>query len=208
MENSETMMTGSAESAMAPDGAKGKEMVLAWLNDALAMENALAAVLQHRIKDAKDFPAVEKADREHLAQTLNHADLVKQCIARLGAKPSTAKSLFGTVFGMMQAPMTGMFKDEVVKNCLIDHAAEQFEVASYAALVAAATEIGDMETAAVCAKILIEDEEMARTIMRLLPEVVAAHAGTIDQVSAGQAASGEQMGQPSAPQPNPVQADS
>ncbi len=208
METSETMTTGGTESVMSQDGAKGKELVLAWLNDALAMENALAAVLQHRIKDAKDYPAVEKADREHLAETLNHADLVKQCIARLGAKPSTAKSLFGTVFGMMQAPMTGVFKDEIVKNCLMDYAAEQFEVASYAALVAAATEIGDMETAAVCAKILKEDEEMARTIMLLLPEVVAAHVGTIDQVSAGRAESGEQMGQPSEPQPNPVTADS
>jgi hypothetical protein len=28
-------------------------LVVAWLNDALAMENALAVVLRHRIKDAK-----------------------------------------------------------------------------------------------------------------------------------------------------------
>lgn len=176
-------------------------LVIAWLNDALAMENALAVVLQHRIKDAKGFPAVEQLDRQHLAETLEHAARVKQCIARLGAKPSTVKSLFGTIFGAMQAPMTGLAKDEVVKNCLVDHAAEQFEVASYAALIAAANEIGDTETATICEQNRREDEAMAAKLMAGLPAVVAAHMGTLDAFPAGRAASGEQLGQPAAPAP-------
>jgi len=203
----ETSNGASGSGAVMTKSAKprsSQDLVLAWLNDALAMENALAAVLQHRIKDAKDFPAVQKADREHLSETLHHADLVKQNIARLGSKPSTAKSLFGTVFGLMQAPMTGLYKDEVVKNCLIDHAAEQFEVASYTALIDAANAIGDIETAAMCEQIRAEDEAMAERILSLLPEVIEAHLGLIDQVSAGRAASGEQIGQPRAAQPNPV----
>jgi ferritin-like metal-binding protein YciE len=175
-------------------------LVIAWLNDALAMENALAAVLQHRIKDAKGFPAVEAMDRKHLAETLEHADRVKRCLARLGTKPSTAKSVFGTIFGAMQAPMTGLAKDEAVKNCLVDHAAEQFEVASYAALIAAANEIGDTETAAVCEQNMREDEAMAARIMAGLPAVVAAHLGTLASFPAGRAA-GDMIGQPQAPLP-------
>ncbi len=176
----------------------GKAMVLAWLNDALAMENALAVVLKHRISDAKGYPAVETMDRQHLAQTLNHAELVKQCIARLGAKPSTAKSLFGTIFGAVQAPMTGLADDEVVKNCLVDHAAEQFEVASYAALIAAAHEIGDEEIARICTQNMQEDQAMADRIMAGLPAVVAAHLGQVAEFPAGRAASGELIGQPQA----------
>ena len=153
----------------------GNELIVSWLDDALAMENALAVVLKHRISDAKDFPAVEEMDRQHLAETLNHAELVKQCIARLGAKPSTAKSLFGTIFGAVQAPMTGLARDEVVKNCLVDHAAEQFEVASYAALIAAANEVGDAETASFCERIMAEDQAMADRILQGLPAVVGAH---------------------------------
>jgi ferritin-like metal-binding protein YciE len=177
------------------------ELVLAWLNDALAMENALAAVLQHRIKDAEGFPAIEEMDRRHLAETLEHADRVKRCIARFGEKPSTVKSLFGTVFGAMQAPMTGLAKDEVIKNCLVDHAAEQFEVASYTALIAAANEIGDTETAEICKQNRREDEAMAARIMAGIPDVVAAHLGTFDAFPAGRAGSGELMGQPAAPAP-------
>jgi len=91
---------------------------------------------------------------------------------RIGATPSKAKSLMGTVFGAMQAPMTGMARDEIVKNFLVDHAAEQFEVASYRALVAAAREIGDEETALICEEILREDEAMAAWIMDNLPRIV------------------------------------
>jgi ferritin-like metal-binding protein YciE len=179
------------------DQRNGNDLVLAWLNDALAMENALAVVLKHRISDAKGFPAVEEMDRQHLAETLNHAELVKQCIARLGSKPSTVKSLFGTIFGAVQAPMTGLAKDEVVKNCLVDHVAEQFEVASYAALIAAANDIGDDEIARICEQNMREDEAMAARIMAVLPDVVAAHIGTLaGQFPAGRAAGGELIGQP------------
>jgi len=177
------------------------DLVLAWLNDALAMENALAVVLKHRIADAKGFPAVEQMDRQHLAETLEHANRVKQCIARLGSKPSTVKSMVGTIFGTVQAPMTGLAKDEVVKNCLVDHAAEQFEVASYAALIAAANEIGDTKTAEICEQNMREDQAMAERIMAGLPAVVAAHLGTLTEFPAGRAASGELMGQPAAPAP-------
>ena len=134
----------------------------------------------------------------HLAETLEHAERVKRCIARLGAKPSTAKSLFGTIFAVVQAPMTGLTRDEVVKNCLVDHAAEQFEVASYAALIAAANEVGDEETASICRQNMEEDQAMADRIMAGLPAVVAAHMGRLTEFPAGRAASGELMGQPQA----------
>ena len=40
--------------------------------------------------------------------------------------------------GAVQAPITGLAKDEVVKNFFVKYTAEQFEVASYAALIDAA----------------------------------------------------------------------
>jgi ferritin-like metal-binding protein YciE len=200
---STTPSTGQHSTSLETD--PRKQRLLAWLNDALAMENALAAVLRHRIRDAKGFPEIEEMDRQHLSETLNHADLVKQCIARLGAKPSMAKSIFGTVFGMVQAPMTGFAKDQQVKNCLIDHATEQFEVASYQALIVAANEVDDTETAATCERIMAEDQAMADRILAGLPTAVAAHlasaaaGGTADSATArgGQAAPGGQdFGQP------------
>jgi ferritin-like metal-binding protein YciE len=149
-----------------------KDLVVAWLDDAYAMENALIRVLEHRIKDAKAYPWVRERDERHFEETRRHADLVRGCIERLGAQPSAAKSIMGNVFGAVQAPMTGMARDEIVKNFLVDHAAEQFEVASYRALVAAAQEVGDEETAAVCERILLEDQAMANWILEHLPRIV------------------------------------
>lgn len=151
---------------------ESKDIVIAWLNDAHAMENALIQVLEHRIKDAKDYPAVQAMDEQHLEETRRHAELVEGCITRLGGSVSNVKSILGTVFGAIQAPMTGMYRDEIVKNCLVDYAAENFEVASYRALIQAATAVGDQETVAVCERILAEDQAMADRILQALPMVV------------------------------------
>jgi ferritin-like metal-binding protein YciE len=152
-----------------------KELTIAWLNDAHAMELALIKVLEHRIEDAKEFPAIQAMDEQHLEETKRHAELVKGCIERLGERPSTAKSIMGTMFGAMQAPMTGLARDEIVKNCLVDYAAENFEVASYRALIDAASEAGDQETVRVCEQILREDQAMADRIFQGLPAVVREH---------------------------------
>ncbi len=151
---------------------KPDDLVVAWLNDALGMENALIQVLEHRVDDAKDYPSVQAMDRQHLEETRRHAELVRGCIERLGESPSAVKSGVGTVFGTLQAPLTGLARDEIVKNCLTDFAAENFEVASYRALIVAALEVDDQETAAVCEQIMREDQAMAERIIQALPSVV------------------------------------
>ncbi len=155
--------------------ASSNERVIAWLNDAYAMEKALVQVLEHRIKDARDFPNVQQMDEQHLEETRRHVELVGQCIERLGEQPSSVKSIIGTAFGAMQAPMTGLAEDEVVKNCLVDYAAEQFEVISYQALIEAASQIGDTQTVQVCEQIMREDQAMAERIVAALPTVISAH---------------------------------
>ena len=151
-----------------------KDLVIAWLNDAHAMENALVQVLEHRVKDAKDYPLVQAMDQQHLQETRAHAEQVKGCIDRLGGNVSAVKSMTGTLFGAMQAPMTGLARDEMVKNALVDFAAENFEVASYQALIVAATEIGDVETASICEQLMREDQAMADRIQQSLPGIVSA----------------------------------
>lgn len=180
----------------------GNKLIVAWLNDAYAMENALVQVLEHRIKDAEGFPELQTMERQHLEETRRHAELVKQCITRLGENPSTAKSLFGTLYGAIQAPMTGFARDEMVKNCLVDHSAERFEVASYTALIEAANQIGDTETARACEQNMREDEAMAARIMQALPMVVRTQVSKETGAPAGRAAAGEQMIPPEMTQPD------
>src|SRR5437763_2631934 len=150
----------------------GKDLLIAWLNDAHGMENALIQILEHQIKDAKDYPQVQPKLEQHLEQTRGHAQMVKDCIEALGGKTSTVKTGMASLFGQMQALSTGAAKDEMVKNALADYAAENFEVASYTALIGAAQALGDQQTATVCQQILQEDQAMANWLQQNLPTLV------------------------------------
>jgi ferritin-like metal-binding protein YciE len=150
----------------------GKDLLISWLNDAHGMENALIQILEHQTKDAKDYPQVQAKLEQHLEQTRRHADLVKGCVESLGSRTSAVKSGMATLFGQMQALSTGAAKDEMIKIALADYAAENFEVASYSALVQAAQELGETQTANICQQILQEDEAMAHWIHQQLPSLV------------------------------------
>jgi ferritin-like metal-binding protein YciE len=149
-----------------------KDLLISWLNDAHGMENALIKVLEHQVKDAQDFPHVQAKLEQHLEQTRRHAELVKGCIEALGSKTSTIKAGMATLFGQFQAVSTGPAKDEMVKNALADYAAENFEIASYTALIRAAEDLNEQKTVAVCQQIRQEEEEMASWIQQNLPTLV------------------------------------
>jgi ferritin-like metal-binding protein YciE len=148
------------------------DLLIAWLNDAYGMENSLIQILEHQVKDAKDYPQVQAKLQQHLDQTHRHADLVKGCVESLGEKTSAMKAGMSTLFGQMQALSTGPAKDELVKNALADYAAENFEVASYTALIQAAQQLGQQQVASVCQQILQEDQAMADWIEQNLPTLV------------------------------------
>jgi ferritin-like metal-binding protein YciE len=149
-----------------------KEHLVAWLNDAYSMENALVQTLENHADDAKNHPQMEARIRRHIEETRHHAELVESCVRRLGADTSTMKNIAGTLFGTMQGIATGMYEDELVKNALMDFAAEQFEIACYKALIVAAEDLGDHETAHICRTILRDEEEMAGFLSQNLPMIV------------------------------------
>ncbi len=148
-----------------------KDFLIKWLNDAYGMENALVEVLENHAKDAEGHPQVQNRIQEHIETTRRHADRVEECIQRLGGDTSSLKAGTAKVFGTLQGMSTGAAEDELVKNAISDYASEQFEVASYRALIAAAEELGDGETVRACQENLREDEEMARWLEEQLPTV-------------------------------------
>jgi ferritin-like metal-binding protein YciE len=148
-----------------------KDFVIKWLNDAHAMENSLIQVLENHAKDAEGHAQVQSRIQEHIETTRRHAERVEGCIERLGGDTSSMKAGMAKVSGTLQGMSTGAAEDELVKNAISDYAAEQFEVASYRSLIAAAEQLGDQETVSACRENLREDEEMARWLEQQLPAV-------------------------------------
>lgn len=150
-----------------------KQTLIAWLNDAYGMEHTTARILENRIADTKDMPQTQAVYKQHLETTKRQAERVKGCIERLGGSTSRIKTGIANITGLFQAVSTAPFGDELVKNCLADFAVEHFEYASYLALVAAAKELGDAETARVCQEIADEEEQTARWVKSQIPTVVS-----------------------------------
>jgi ferritin-like metal-binding protein YciE len=149
-----------------------EDQLLAWLNDAYAMEKALIPILENHAKDAARHPDVRKQDLKHLDETKQHAEDVRRCIEHLGEKPSATKKMIGRITGAMNSVATEPFEDEMMKNFLTDYATEHFEIACYKSLIVAAQEAGHPKIARVCREILEEEEEMAAWIERNLPMAV------------------------------------
>jgi len=149
-----------------------EEHLIAWLNDAYAMELALIPVLENHANDARRHPEIRDRNLQHLEETKRHAKEVKRCLAHLGEKPSITKKMIGKVTGAIESVSTEPFSDELMKNVIMDYAAEHFEIASYRALIAAAEEAGHPKIAKICASILEEEEAMAEWLEEHLPTAV------------------------------------
>jgi len=149
------------------------EQLIAWLNDAYAMEQGLIPVLQKHASNAQHtMPAAAARMQQHIAETNTHAARVEQCLRVLGATPSTAKSTLSQMLGTVQGITTGISRDAPVRNTLADYSAEQLEVACYRALVTAARQLGHEEIAQLCELNMREDEAMALWFRDQIPEVV------------------------------------
>lgn len=147
-------------------------MLLAWLNDAYAMELAQEEMLERFIGDFKDHRDIQKQLEIHLEETKQQAEDVKTCIKLLGGKVSKTKSVIGSITGKLQGLQTGPFKDELVKNMIMLHAGEHFEHACYMALAEGAREVGQADIVEVCERIVKEEKETADWAEKQLPQVV------------------------------------
>lgn len=154
-------------------GSKGqKDLLISWLNDAYSMENGLIPVLRDHANDFRDMVEVKSRLEHHAEETQEHANMVKGCIERLGGDVSSLKSAVGTIMGHVSGMSNKMFGDKEIKDTLSDFSSEHMEIASYKALITAAREYGDIETANICERILASEEDMASWLDDHLPKIV------------------------------------
>jgi ferritin-like metal-binding protein YciE len=74
--------------------------------------------------------------------------------------------------GAVQGMMNKLLQDTLVKDAIADFAAENFEIASYKALIQSANAIGEQKVATVCEEILRDEQEMARWLEEHLSPAV------------------------------------
>lgn len=154
---------------------KMSQCVTNLLHDAYCMEQASEMVLLHRVQERSAFPLFQMADQQHLSETRLHLQQIASCLERYGdlpaaCGPETERMLHNPV----PAPPDAS-SDQIIKNFMVDYAAEQFEIITYQALIEAAAQVGDVQTVEIAEQILRDEQRRAARISRNLPIVVAAH---------------------------------
>lgn len=147
------------------------ENYLDWLRDAHAMEQHAETMLKGMAKRLEHYPALEMRIKQHIDETLEQQRLVESVIKRYDSSSSTFKDLAGKAGAITQA-MGGMLaSDEVVKGGISGYTFENFEIASYTALIATAQAVGDVEGQRIFEQILAQEKAMAAWLLEHLPEV-------------------------------------
>ncbi len=158
-----------------PSHTNAEKPVVEWLRDAYAMETAQMKVLEAHARDAKSHPEIQARMEQHLEETRRQADTLRGCLERYGESTSALKNAMGQVSGFFKGISTAVAKDELVKNCLADYAAEHFEIACYKSLITGARAVGDHETAKACEQILQQEQNMATWLEQNIPMVTEEH---------------------------------
>jgi len=157
------------ESPVSFTGEATADSLLAWLKDAHAMEKQAETMLSAMADRIDSYPEVRAMLQEHLQETRSQAEQLESCIVRLGGDTSTVKDLMGKFMASAQG-MSGMFvSDEIVKGYMASYTFEHMEIMAYRVLIAAAELLDDAETAAVCKRILAQEERMAARLAEFAP---------------------------------------
>jgi ferritin-like metal-binding protein YciE len=148
----------------------GRGMLIQYLNEAHATEDALVRTLQAHIALTPRGPYRNLLEH-HLEETRGHARAVERRLAALGASGSLlgatiglAESVVGQALALAKGPLDvlrGHGGDEkLLKNAKDECATEALEIATYDALEAAAKAAGDTKTAKLAADHRKQEEKM------------------------------------------------
>lgn len=147
-----------------------RELLIAWLNDAYAIEEAHVRAVRQYIRDFEEFIEIRSDLRQHLADTEEMVTALEEAIVALGGKIADLQI---TDTGITAPASVSPYHDELVKNLLLLHAATQYGYISYMAIADAANQIEEDEIADMCERAAEEKRTMAEWTEEQLPTIVA-----------------------------------
>lgn len=148
-----------------------KEILVDWLRDAHAMERASIDNLQRQVDHLEHYPELKAKFSEQLEVTRRQEQRIDQQLKAMGADTSSIKDAFTRIAGQAQAMMAGTTADEVVKQATTTLAYEEWEIANFRALAAAAQREGEASLATMCEEMAEEKEAMADWLSDAIPDI-------------------------------------
>ncbi|MGR1915317.1 ferritin-like domain-containing protein, partial [Salmonella enterica] len=114
-----------------------------WLRDAHAMEKQAESMLESMASRIENYPDIKARIEQHISETKHQITMLEEVLDRNGISRSVLKDSMSKMAAMGQS-IGGMFpSDEIVKGSISGYVFEQFEIACYTSLLAAAKKAGD-----------------------------------------------------------------
>lgn len=139
------------------------DALLSYLRDAHALEGQAIELLEAGAERADD-ERLERAFREHLAQTRRHQERIDGLLEERGAGPSLLKDAALKAGGLNLSGFFGAQPDSTTKLAGFAYAFEHLEVAAYELLKRVATRVGDEGVVAAAEEILVEERRATERI--------------------------------------------
>lgn len=148
-----------------------REIMLDWLRDAHAMERASIDNLKRQVDHLEHYPDIRAKFQEHLDLTKVQEDRIDKALEVMGADKSSIKDAITRFAGQAQAMLAGSSTDEVVKQATTTLAYEEWEIANFRALAAAAQHEGEESMASMFEQMAEEKGEMADWLADAIPDI-------------------------------------
>jgi ferritin-like metal-binding protein YciE len=153
-----------------------RDRIARYIEDAIAFEAAGVTGLKAMLEAATD-PQDAALFQQHLTETESQKERLEARLAQLGEHTNKLKD-FMNKLGVSATELLHGGKDagdKATRNLIQAYGIEATEIAMYESLIAAATEAGDTETAALAREIQAEEEKTAKLLFpRIAPMARAA----------------------------------
>jgi len=152
-----------------------RDVFVTGLKNAHAVENQALALMDRQIERARIFTEVADRLKAHRLETEGQIVRLETLLSGFDEKPSGLKDAALSLGGNLAALGHSFAEDEILKNALANYAFENFEVASYRALILLAESGGYAEAYDPLRATLEEEARMARWVDESLPRLVEKH---------------------------------
>jgi ferritin-like metal-binding protein YciE len=141
------------------------------LQNAHAVEQQALALIDRQLDRLTHYPEIAERLRSHRLETEDQIRRLEDILQSLGERSSSIKDMALSFLGNIAALSHVPAADEVLKNHLVNAAFENYEIASYTALIALG-DLGGFPTAtALLQDTLKEEVAMAAWVQDSLPDL-------------------------------------
>ncbi|MEG3150112.1 DUF892 family protein [Sphingomonas sp. ZT3P38] len=141
------------------------------LRDAHAVEHQALALMDRQLDRLENYPEVEQRMRSHRLETEHQIERLDLILERMGESHSALKDTALALSGNMAALAHTLAGDEILKNSFANFAFENFEAASYKALITVAEHGSFADAIPLLRETLEEELAMAQFCDDVLPRV-------------------------------------